>query len=415
MSAAAATKPELFKQTARYAVIALAVWLGWQVVREPIAERATPALSLRLAPASPNVLQRAAEVEFEAGRADNADELARASLAMSPFNARSLRLIGLVEAGRGNVDKADELITIAGNWSLRDDAAHGWLVERRLRTGDYESAFAHADTLIRRKVEFRPNVYRLFTTAALIDRRALRAVVNRLAVRPPWRSDYVETLKKSPRTAGLLATIVIALERTDGRFDRDELRLLYLHWLGTGQLPAARFLHDNLQRSAATTLVANSSMEATQGVEPFAWMLGSGVGISTSLSADDQVSGNSALRVDYDGYSSATALSQLLLLEPGAYAFKGRVRQELGTGDPRMTWQLVCVETGMPVATRTPSLHDLGAAWSSFSFEVRVPASNCSAQWLRLQGVSGSRREQRIIWYDDVEAIRLPSASQRAS
>ena len=116
-----------------YGLLALSVWLAWEVLKAPVAARAPPSIGVRIAATSPEVLRRAAEAEFTAGRPGNAEALAEESLVRAPFNARALRVRGLAAAEAGETEQADQLLTLAGNWSLRDDPAHAWLVEYRLR------------------------------------------------------------------------------------------------------------------------------------------------------------------------------------------------------------------------------------------------------------------------------------------
>ncbi|MGV8930453.1 MAG: tetratricopeptide repeat protein, partial [Brevundimonas sp.] len=134
-----------------FGLIVGAVVLGWQIALQPLMQRAPVEAAIRIAPTSPLVLRRAAEAELGADRNDNAAVLGREAFARSPFDVRALRVVGLTEARAGREDQADDILTLAGNWSLRDDPTHAWLVERRLRQGDYSSAFAHADTLVRRR------------------------------------------------------------------------------------------------------------------------------------------------------------------------------------------------------------------------------------------------------------------------
>ena len=120
---------------ASYGLIVAAVVLGWQIAIQPLMQRAPAQLAIRVAPGSPLVLRRAAESELAARRIDNAAALSRDALVRSPFDVRALRVLGLTEARAGREDQADDILTLAGNWSLRDDPAHAWLVERRLRRG----------------------------------------------------------------------------------------------------------------------------------------------------------------------------------------------------------------------------------------------------------------------------------------
>ena len=105
-------------ETGSYVLVAVAIWLGWQVVREMAVGRLPAELSLRLSPGSALVLGRAAETEFAADRFENAEYLARQSLVRAPFNVQALRVLGLATAESGRKTEADDILTLAGNWTI---------------------------------------------------------------------------------------------------------------------------------------------------------------------------------------------------------------------------------------------------------------------------------------------------------
>ena len=226
---------------APYALTIGAVLLAWQIAIQPLIQRAPVETAIRIAPSSPQLLGRAAEAEYVAGRYENAAILGRTALARSPFYVKALRVIGLTEARAGRADQADEMLTLAGNWSLRDDPAHAWLVEHRLRQGDYASSFAHADTLARRRPDIQPQVFRLFTTAAAHDpQRALPVIVRLMASGTPWRGDYFRNLNATLEGLQVSATIATMLQATRSPTTNEELEPLYLSLLANGQIDAVK-------------------------------------------------------------------------------------------------------------------------------------------------------------------------------
>lgn len=396
-----------------YAATIGAVWLAWEVVKAPVAERAPPELAVRLAPASPEVLRRAAEAELVAGRVDNARALSAESLARAPFNARALRVRGLAEAREGDVNRADEMLTLAGNWSLRDDPAHAWLVEHRLRRGDYSSSFAHADTLARRRVDLYPVIFPLFSTAATDDPRALPVLANLLAADPPWRQGFLEYLHVKNERAPVAANLAILTQRTRRPFTDYELQRLYTTWLDAGRAPGVRQVRQRLNRPAVGTLLQNGdfSVEPEAQIQPFGWKAGAAPGIGGGIAEDDVKAGNRAYRVEYDGFGSGVVLEQLVMLEPGAYVLTGRQRTETAGQDPRLTWTLTCAEGGAPTPLSGDGVsQDAGTAWRPFSMSFSAPAQNCSLQWLRLIARPGERRTYIGYWLDDLVIRRLSSS-----
>ena len=381
-------------------LVVAAVWLAWQIVLSPVAQRAPPAMAIRVAPTSPDVLGRAAEAEFLAERPENARRLAELALSKAPFNVRAMRVFGLVEAKEGRLDSADDILTLAGNWSLRDDPVHAWLIQQRLRQGDYVSAFAHADTLARRQEDHQPEVFQLFTMAALADPRAISPLVGLLSKNPPWRLNYIRGLYTAPENARLIAALAISLEQTKKPFDNGELRLLYNTWFIEGRLEGLALIRERLGRPPLTPLLVNGGFAEISETPPFAWTIGVGPGVQAAITKDDLNAEETAFRVQYDGYATTSLARQLLLLKPGAYLLTGEVRIETPSDDSRMVWAVSCAQDGVELGRHVPSSGDAGSKWSSFSVRFVVPAEGCQAQWLRLEPRPGDRRSTVVAWFD---------------
>ncbi|WP_305759929.1 lipopolysaccharide assembly protein LapB [Brevundimonas sp.] len=366
-------------------------------------QRAPVEAAIRLAPGSPLVLQRAAESELAAGRVDNAAALSRDALARSPFDVRALRVLGLTEARAGREDAADDILTLAGNWSLRDDPAHAWLVERRLRRGDYASAFAHADTLVRRRQDIQPQVFRLFTVAGTEDpQRSLPVIASLLAARPPWRTAYLSGLNQTAQELQLAASLAILLQTSQAPLTNDELQRLYRTLLGKRQLEALRTVRGRINRPPPGAAVTNGGFADAAAPEPFQWRLVQRAGIVAEVVADDLRSSNPALRVDYDGYATGPVAEQLTSLAPGAYRFTAEVRTETGNPAARLAWTLYCATGGAVASVPAGVPNATPNAWTTVSARINVPDS-CPAQWLRLETRAGDRRSRTVVWFDRIE------------
>jgi tetratricopeptide (TPR) repeat protein len=391
-----------------YALIAGAVVLGWQIALQPFIQRAPVQAAIRLAPASPLVLRRAAEAELAAGRNDNAAALGRDALGRSPFDVRALRVVGLTEAKAGRLDEADDILTLAGNWSLRDDPAHAWLVEHRLRQGDYASAFAHADTLVRRRQDIQPEVFRLFTVAGIEDpQRSLSITAELLAANPPWRGSYLAGLNQSPEDLQVQVNLAILLQASDAPLTNVELQRLYRTLFGKGQIDAIRTVRARLNRPTASAAVTNGDFSDTTAPEPFQWRLGQKAGVAVEIAADDLRPDNPALRVDYDGYANARIAEQLTFLSVGAHRFVAEVRTVTGDPAARLAWTLTCVPGDRQVASAPAGAPETdSAAWKTISARIEVP-DGCPAQWLRLETRADDRRAPVVVWFD---RIRLSPA-----
>lgn len=379
-----------------YALGAVAIWLGAQVFLSLVAERAPPSLALRLKPDSPLVLRRAADSEFQAGRFENADELAKAALVRSPFDVRALRVRGLVEARR-NPDRADQIITLAGNWSLRDDPSHAWLIERRVRQGNLASALAHADTLARRRADLHPHLFNFFTTAAASDPRAVVPLARLMQSNPPWRANYLDYLYTSKNGTLILANLAAALDKTDGRFSDAELTRLYDVWLNERRFSAIHALRTHTGRPALEPLVQNGEFSNAENLKPFAWEFPPTSGAFAEQIAEG-ASGNIALQVQTDNFASSDVAVQTTLLLPGRYRLSGRARVERQPVQ-RLTWNIRCLGSNIPIVT--VGFGSIKDEWAAFSEDFLVPAG-CLAQTLALSTGMGDSRQTGMAWFDDL-------------
>lgn len=376
------------------------IWLGWQIVVSLLVQRAPVEAAVRVAPSSPQTLSRAAEAELVAGRVEPARELAAMALRASPFDVRALRVYGLAVA-RADADAADPLLTLAGNWSLRDDPSHAWLVGRRLEQGDYAGAFGHADALLRRRPDLQGRLFELFTVAATEDPRAIPHLVARLAARPNWRTAYLQSLRRHPRGPQVQAVVAQGLERTEGRMTTGELEILYNDWASLGRLPGLRELSARLRRPAPAPL-QDGGFDGPPIPKPFAWSLEPAAGLLAALSERPDGEGQ-ALFVETDGFASAAVARQLLFLNPGAHRLSGAAMFEAGGDDPRLTWSIRCIETGQVFLSWKPSSRTGASTWTRSTSEFTVPAQRCTAQWLELVQERGPGRTTIIAWYDDLK------------
>lgn len=376
-----------------------AVLLAWQIAIQPFLMRAPVEAAVRIAPGSPLVLRRAAEAELIAGRNDNAAGLGRDALARSPFDVRALRVVGLTEARAGRAEVADEMLTLAGNWSLRDDPAHAWLVENRLRQGDYASAFAHADTLARRREDIRPAIFNLFQVAGSQDsQRSLPVIASLVTAKPPWRQAFLSSLYKTPDGLQVAANLAVVLQSGSAPLTDSELSAFYAA-LFEKNPAAVRAVQIRLNRPRSRDLLANGGFEATGVPEPFQWQLTQGAGVSAEIVADDIRSGDAALRVEYDGYEIDRVAQQLTFLEPGNYQLSGEARLESGNPSGHLVWRITCATGGAEIARMTVT--SPSNSWDSWTTRIIVPR-DCPAQWLRLETVAGDRRSPSVVWFDRI-------------
>lgn len=395
------------RRWAPQALTVLSIWLAWQIVVGLLVQRAPVEAAVRVAPGSAQVLSRAAESELVAGRMEQAGDLARLALSAAPFDVRAMRVLGLSIA-ESDADAADEVMTLAGNWSLRDDPSHAWLFERRLRQGDYLGAFGHADVLIRRRPDLRPRMFELFTVAVAEDPRSHPALLQRVSVFPNWRRDYLEWLRTFDGGAPAQAVLAIGLNGASGRLTDEELETIYGDWARAGRIPGLLEMRRRLGRPPVSAL-HDGAFSDQPAPSPFRWIVGTGPGLAASISETD--GGNSALFVETDGFNANQVATQLVQFEAGEHRLSVRARFEAGAEQSNLEWTLACAEGGsalfrLPTASSTET-----GTWLTLETRFRIPAQGCTAQWLTLLTRQGSRRGTTIVWFDDLRVTPFAEPS----
>jgi hypothetical protein len=385
------------------AVAATSIWLGWQIVLGPISQRTAPPFAVRLNGGSSLVLRRAAEAEQLAGRHQNAGVLGRAALARSPFDVRALRVVGLVEDQEGRNDQADHLLTLAGNWSLRDDPTHMWLINQRLRQGNFLSAFGHADTLARRG-QRTEDVYRLFTTAGVQYPDSASALARVLELTPPWRGDYLRSLYRMGAEEGRLATrLAMILEQSGQPLTDQELSYLYGWYLAKTTPTALAEVRARLGRPTANpAIVVDGDFDQSTGVEPFNWQIQQVPGATVDISAGVPSSRGKALRVAYEGFGATGLVQQLLVLPAGRVSLMGLVLDETPNASEDLAWHLYCRFGNRVIKPNAVNYSPPGDdGWRQFSQTFVIP-SGCDGQWLRLDVPVANQRVSATLWFDDL-------------
>jgi tetratricopeptide (TPR) repeat protein len=385
-----------------FILIATCVWSSWQIIRHAYAQIAPPLQAIRLNPDSPSALSKAAAQALAQGRPDQARRLATRSLAIQPFNVRALRVMGLVAEREGSPEQADRMITLAGNWSLRDGPAHSWLVRRRIAQQQIPSAMAHADTLLRRQPDLHGAFFEVLTRGALSgDRAAQGALIELVRREPPWRTAYLNALIRDPQTLGLAIALAASLRQGEGRFTEDETAQVYAAVAAINQPDILRRLRQEIE-GAEAPILTNGGFEQLVTPSPFSWRLRSGPGVLVEI-ADHPERGDPALHAYVNDLNQRMLAEQLLLLRPGRWRLSARFQVADGTLAERLAWSVFCQRDERRPLVTLPVSAPAKNIWEKRSIDFTVPPEGCGSQWLRLVAPAQDRREGTEVWLDDVE------------
>ena len=382
------------------------VFLAWSVLVQAAVQLLPGSVAQGVAPNSPTVLTRLAQERLLESRLGAAERLARSALARQPFNTKALRTLGLAVDQSGDRVLADKFITLAGNWTLRDTPTHIWLFNHRIRAGEYSSAFAHLDTVLRRREDLRPRFFEMMRLGVVQDAASVPAIADRLARKPNWRAPFFVHLGTSAPGQAVAANLAVSLKETGQGLDAAELEPLLKTLLASRNLGVFDALATRTGLGARSGGLVDGDFEGAKSTLPFGWEIGGGAGAAAEIVVDEDVS-SKVLRVEYDGFAAALLARQLTRLSPGLQRLSGRTRVD---GDPnRLRWSVTCIESGLklPVQSGAAAL----AARDRFSLDFSVPASGCRLQWVSLVTEPGDRRVPVIATYDDLTLSSAASAA----
>lgn len=383
----------------RVLVVNVAEYFAWEPARE--------AMALQWQPQHPRALFLQGMASAKAGAAtETALEQMREALRANPASGRSYVMLGRLQEAAGNLPAAQRAMESAALMTPRRtdvqmDVASFWM-----RRGDVARALQHWDIALAFNSEVRgalfPGLLQLAENPATLPAFA-PLLTKKLAWWPAFfsfaagKAKEVETVhalfalqQKGPNTitAPALRTFV-------GRLQREGLWTdAYFVWL------------NNLPGDQVNSVgnLFNGGFEYPLSNLGFDWIANPAPQVQVETAATFGSTGSRALHVVFRGSKlKYRHLSQHLLLSPGHYTLRGRVRPESLETSQGLQWALSCQGKDQALAT---SERFLGSdQWRYFSMQFEVPEKNCEAQALRLELVGRAALDLEArggIWFDDM-------------
>ncbi|MBM4221361.1 MAG: hypothetical protein FJ170_05375 [Gammaproteobacteria bacterium] len=392
----------------------IAAVLAWRMLTINMAEYfarepGSEAAALKWAPHHPQALfaQGVASAARDAERA--ADELA-AALRANPTNGPAYAALARLHEAAGDVPAAARAMETAAAMAPRridvqTEAAAFWM-----RRGDIARALLHWDVVLTFGTDLRarlfPDLLRLVEQPA-----TLAAFAPLLQKEVAWWPDFfayaannaaqVDTVQAlfNLQAKGPNATSAPALRTFLGRLQREGLWTeAYFIWL------------NSLSKEQINNVgnLFNGGFEYPISSVGFDWIIDPLPQVLVETAATHGSTGSRALHVVFRGSKTAYRhLRQHLLLPPGSYSLRGRVRPESLETAQGLQWAVWCAGGKAPLAT---SERFLGSdQWRHFSLQFAVPKADCPVQMVRLElaGRTVLDFEARGgIWFDDISVER---------
>jgi len=395
------------------AVAAVLLFVAWRVITLGLADHysiSDPARALAWRGDHPEALVREAErLALDPAQAAPAAETARAALRANPLDGRGYRILGSLAADR---EQAVALHVHAAHRSPREVSSHAWLIEHFLVQGDYATALAHADLILRVSPRLAGNLMPVMLGLAVTP-EGQPALAERLLLSPPWKDRALQHVIANAPDTDALSPLMDRLRKSPGGLGEQALGLwldrltrehrwgqAYLTWVS--QLPP-----DRLQGLGN---VFNGDFEWAPTQSGFDWRFGQVNGARIARLAVPGATDGMALRVSFsDRRVPFSHVRQQLALTPGRYRLSGKVRPEGLRTDVGLVWTVGCAgPLNQPLVDTAPFKGQ--SPWRPFEAEFEVPAEGCGGQWLTLRLPARIAAEQRIggtIWFDEIRIARL--------
>jgi hypothetical protein len=174
--------------------------------------------------------------------------------------------------------------------------------------------------------------------------------------------------------------------------------LAYYTWLQS--LPA-----EKLQQAG---LLYNGSFETPPSGLPFDWNIRRGSGVTIDIVPRPDKSDKHALLIDFQlGRVDYHSISELVMLAPGTYEFRGEYKGHL-VGPRGVKWRVLCANETVTNGGESPMIMGI-KDWQTVAFTFTVPDKDCPAQYVRLDLDARTTSEHFIsgsILFDDLQISR---------
>jgi len=338
---------------------------------------------------------------------------AEAALMNEPLNARALRILGQVADLAKDNAGAWKFMQIAARLSLHEYIADYWLMRKSSKAGDYKAVTYYADVLLRAAPQFVRDVVPILALTGE-DGTSNGLLKSLLASNPPWRRRFFAILPSAVTDARMPLDLLNSLRTssappTSAEIDpylellvtRKRYDLAYYSWL--------QFLPPKELRSAGSLF--NGSFEFAPSGLPFDWVISSGSGVTIDVVQRPDRPDENALLVDFQyGRVDYHSVTQLIMLTPGTYEFKGKYQGEL-VGPRGLKWRIVCADNPTIVgeSSMMTGVTGMTPSWKDVDFLFTVPSTDCRAQYVRLDLDARMASEQLIsgsMMFDELQIAR---------
>lgn len=387
-----------FRSVVPVAVLLVALFGGWRIIGLMQADvaltRGDIAGALRWRPDHVEALLRQAEAKLAAKDLTAAAANARRLLESAPMDGRGYRMLAQVAAADGRKDEARGLYRIAARRAPRDRPTRAWLAQDALERGDPADALVQIDAVLTLSPGAGANVFPVLAKLAANPDFA-EALADLLRRGPTWRAGMLAALHQAKAEDRDAADQVLDALRRKGGFTPEETTAWIEALLREGRWGQAyaRWAAPFVAGGNPLPLLFNGNFAQTPSGSGFDWRLPAVPGVIVTFEPDQGV--GRVLRARFLGRRVAGAfLEHRLLLAPGHYRFRHRLRIDALRSDNGLGWRVVCEGQASPLAQGQPIAGTRG--WHAVDLEFTVPVQDCPGQWVQLGNAGATSAGQLV-------------------
>lgn len=402
---------------ARFAILAvIGAVIAWRIVVVNMAdhyvqrgESDDAAAALKWDPAHPKALytQALRHVAKDPGEAQQELE---AALRANPADGRSYALLARVRESQGDIAAAERAMTTAAAMAPRRVDVQSEVAAFWMKRGNVARAMEHWNVVLTFGRELRPKLFPALL--ALAEDPATHAAFAPLLKRPvAWWPAFVTHAAANAQRLETVRALFALQAKGPNAATPEALRAFLNRLQREGAWTEAYFVWlNNLPNDQLKTIgnLFNGGFEEPISNLGFDWISAPAGQVLVEAAATYGTTGGRALHVVFRGPRVAYRhLSQHLMLAPGTYSMRGRVRPENLETERGVQWAVYCVSATAPLAT---SERFAGTdQWRHFSFQFAVPAADCLVQVVRLElagRVALDFEAKGGVWFDDLAIDR---------
>lgn len=342
-----------------------------------------------------------------------AEQLLHQAVQDNPAEARSYLTLANLRQEQGDSQQATALLTIASDLAPMRSTLQLQVADFWLRQGQLRKALEHVSVVLRLRPALAASLYPMLLRLAEDPR--MRPVVAVLYHKPPeWWADFFSYAAANASSLDTVRALYQGQLQNGGKPDVTQQHAYLARLQQEGQWVELYFNWLNSLDTAALKALGNlynGDFELPFSEQGFDWRAPKVKGVLVETAPTYGMSGNKALHVVFQGQRVPFShLYQYLLLNPGRYRLRGKVRPDGLRTERGIQWNLSCIASEAKPLGSSERFLGSDDQWRQFVVEFVVPAKSCQVQLLQLVLLGRAALDfeaNGAVWFDSMAIERV--------